>query len=122
VLRKLAKVGALFRGAVIEHLHFSELIRIWGCRKNAILFVDPPYHGTEGYYSRSFARGDHVFLAEQLSSTKAAVVCTYYRTPLIQALYPETHWSWQSIAGTKNCCLSHGNKVVTDEWVIIRKA
>lgn len=121
VLRKLAKVGETFRGAIIENLHYSELLRIWGGRSNAVIFVDPPYDGTEGYYSQPFSPSDHVFLAQQLTTIKAAVVCTYYKTELIESLYPANLWTWQSIAATKNCCLSRGNKVITDEWVITRK-
>lgn len=121
VLRKLARVGKLFQGAVIEGLHYSEAIRTWGHKPNAVLFIDPPYDGSEGYYSRSFSRGDHVFLAEQLRGVQAHVVCTYYRTAMIEALYPEKDWIWESIAATKNCCLARGNKVVTNECVIIKR-
>jgi len=122
VLRKLATVGQLFRGAVIENLHYSELLRVWGHRRNAVLFIDPPYDGSEGYYSRAFSKADHIFLAQQLTSLPARVVCTYYRTPLIEQLYPTHHWDWQSIAATKNCCLARGNKTVTNEWVLTRKS
>lgn len=121
VLRKLATVGRLFRGAVIEHLHYSDLIRIWGARPNCVLFVDPPYDGHEDYYSRPFTRADHVFLAEQLQGCRAHVVLTYYKTDLIESLYPSARWQWQSIQATKNSCLSGGNKATTNEWVIKRR-
>jgi DNA adenine methylase len=120
-LRKLVKVGDIFRAAMIENLHYSELIRIHGRNKAHILYIDPPYHGTEDCYSRSFSAGDHTFLAEQLASAPAPVVCTYYDTPLIRSLYPESCWTWQSIAATKNSCLTRGNKVITSEFVITKK-
>lgn len=122
ILRKLARIGELFRRVMIEHLHFSDVIRIHGRRKSACLFIDPPYHGSESYYSRSFGQHDHVFLAEQLAAVPARVVATYYDSPLIRDLYPEPQWTWQSIAATKNCCLTRGNKVVTAEFVIIKPA
>ena len=34
--------------------------------------------------------------------------------------HPETRWHWQSIQATKNSCLTHGNKVVTNEFVITK--
>lgn len=121
VLRKLVSVGEIFRGAVIENLHYQELIRIHGRRPQAVLFIDPPYDGTECHYSRSFASADHVFLAQQLHSTPARVVCTYYDTPLIRSLYPTQLWTWHSVQATKNCALARGNKVITDEWVLVKK-
>jgi DNA adenine methylase len=120
-LRKLVRVGDIFRSAMIENLHYSELLRIHGRTRAHCLFVDPPYDGTEDVYSRSFGPGDHTFLAEQLTSIPGLVVCTYYDTPLIRSLYPESRWNWHSIAATKNSCLTRGNKVITAEFVIIKK-
>lgn len=121
VLRKVAQIGELFRGIALENLHYQELIQSYGYRKNVVLFVDPPYDGTENIYSRTFGPGDHVFLAQQLDTIPAPVVCTYYDTPLIRSLYPAERWSWTSIAATKNSCLIAGNKVVTEEFVIMKK-
>lgn len=117
-LRKLVRVGDLFRGAMIENLHYSELLAAHGQKQTTVLYIDPPYDGTEDCYSRSFGRGDHIFLANQLSTLPSPVVCTYYDTPLIRSLYPTPRWTWQSIAATKNSCLTRGNKVVTNEFVI----
>jgi len=121
-LRKLARIGELFRGMAIENLHYSEAIRIHGKNRRCVLYCDPPYDGTEDCYSRSFSKGDHHFLAEQLSSAGAQVVISYYDTPLIRSLYPESRWLWTSIAATKNCCLTRGNKVITSEFVLTKKS
>lgn len=121
-LRKLARIGDLFRRVMIENLHYSELIRIHGRRPDAVLFIDPPYHGSEDYYSRTFGPGDHTFLANQLAAVPARVVCTYYDTPAIRTLYPEPLWRWKSIAATKNSALTRGSKVLTAEHVIIKEA
>jgi len=120
-LRKLARVGALFRGAVIENQHYMDLLEMYGNKANFCFYADPPYHGTEDVYSRSFGAGDHTFLAQQLESIAGQVVCTYYDTPLIRALYPETRWNWQSISATKNSCLTRGNKQVTNEFVLTKR-
>jgi DNA adenine methylase len=121
VLRKIVKVGQLFQSAVIENLHYSELLEMYGARDNAVLFIDPPYDGTEALYSRGFSRTDHVFLAQQLACVRAKVVCTYYRTPMIEDLYPESAWQWTSIQATKNCAFIKGNKTLTNEWVLVRR-
>lgn len=121
-LRKLARIGEIFRNVMIENLHYQDLIRVHGRQSDVVLFIDPPYLGTEGYYSRSFSAGDHTFLAGQLASCPAKVVCTYYDAPLIRELYPESCWVWQSIQATKNSCFTRGNKVLTDEFVIMKKS
>ena len=120
-LRKLARVGALFHRAVIENLDYAKLISVWGAKPNAVLFLDPPYDGTEIYYAKRFRKADHVFLANQLEGVKAHVVLTYYRTPMLTELYPSARWDWHSIQATKNCAITRGNKVVTDEWVICKR-
>lgn len=119
-LRKLARIGGLFRDVMIENLHYSELLRIHGRNEKFCMFIDPPYAGSEHYYSRTFGPGDHTFLAQQLESIPAKVVCTYYDTPLIRDLYPETRWHWKSISATKNSAFMAGNKAVTSEFVITK--
>lgn len=121
VLRKMVKVGEIFRGACIENLDYADLIRVHGQSSRAVLFVDPPYDGSEAYYSREFRAGQHTMLAHQLEAAPAAVVCTYYSTPLIRELYPAARWDWQSITATKNSCLMKGNKEITDEFVITKR-
>jgi DNA adenine methylase len=121
VLRKVVTVGEIFRGAIIENLDYQDVIRIHGQRKDAVLFVDPPYLGSERNYSRVFGSSDHVFLAHQLTAAPAHVVCTYYDSPAVRELYPADRWVWHSIKATKNCCLTRGNKVQTDEWVIVKR-
>jgi len=121
MLQKIAKIGRTFRGVMIENLDYSEAIRIHGQDPNVVIFVDAPYVGTEGHYSRCLPDGSHRMLAHQLEATPAKVVCTYYDTPLIRDLYPDTRWEWSSISATKNCALVKGNKMATNEWVITKK-
>lgn len=121
ILRKISKVGEVFRKVLIENLDFSEIVHQYGRFKSCVLFVDPPYDGTESYYSRDFRSGQHAQLAEQLRTVEASVVCTFYKTPKILKLYPPEDWEWRSIQATKNSCLLRSNKVVTEEFVIIRK-
>jgi len=121
-LQKLARVGNLFRQVMIENLHYSELIRIHGRRREAVLFIDPPYFGSEGYYSRTFGAGDHAFLASQLAAVPARVVCTYYDCPQVRALYAGPQWKWIPLQATKNSAFTRGNKVISTETVIIKEA
>lgn len=121
-LKRLVRAGEFFRTTVIENQHYSDLIRFYGRRSEVCLFCDPPYLGTEDCYSHRFKGADHVFLAEQLNACKAAVVITYYDSPILRELYSPPIWTWTSIQATKNSQLLRGNKAKTDEWVITKKA
>lgn len=120
VLRKLSAVGEYFRNTCIENLDYRDCISIWGRRSNVVLFCDPPYDGTERYYSHAFTKSDHVILASLLSQVKASVVVTYYDSPLIQDLYPLDAWNWERVTVTKNCQLKKGNKPKMDELILTR--
>jgi len=121
-LRRLSSIGEFFRNTLIERLDFRQCISMYGKKINCVLFIDPPYVGTEHYYSHSgFSQFDHIFLAHQLAQCRAKVVCTYYDHPLIRDLYPESHWQWEVIVATKNSQFRNGNKAKTKEYVLIRK-
>jgi DNA adenine methylase len=121
VLAKLDAIGEFFRGTCIENLDYQDAVRIYGCKINCVLFCDPPYDGTEVYYSQAFGRADHVFLAHLLATVPAPAVCTYYDTPLIRELYPETGWTWDRVCVTKNSALRKGNKPRTEEIILTKR-
>jgi DNA adenine methylase len=52
MLRKVVVIGEFFRNTFIEELDFTKCVEIYGKKPNVVLFVDPPYVGTEWYYSR----------------------------------------------------------------------
>jgi site-specific DNA-adenine methylase len=86
-----------------------------------VLFVDPPYFGKENYYSYPFGRADHVWLADQLQTVAAAVVCSYYDDPMIRALYPEPAWQWNPLQNRKNSQRRGSQKENATDWILIRK-
>jgi site-specific DNA-adenine methylase len=121
VLAKLDAIGEFFRETCIENLDYQDAIRIYGRKLNCVLFCDPPYDQTEHYYSQSFGRADHVFLAHLLVTVPAPVVATYYDSPLIRELYPETEWRWERVCVTKNSALRQGNKPRTEEIILTKR-
>lgn len=123
VLRNFASIGQFFHGTVIENLHYQDAIRIYGENRATVLFVDPPYMGTEDYYSHPFTTGDHVFLAQQLLTTPAPVVCTFYEHPLVTQLYPESHWWYERFEATKNSAnmIPGSKKIKVAELILTRK-
>lgn len=121
VLRKLAAIGQYFRGTIIENLDYRDCVNLWGQKLNIVLFCDPPYVGSENYYSQTFTTADHTFLAHFLTNVPAQAVCTYYDHPLIRELYPESLWKWEVIVTTKNCQLKAGNKKKMEECILTKR-
>jgi hypothetical protein len=62
------------------------------------------------------------FLAAlQSEHVPAPVVATYYDSPLIRELYPETEWRWERVCVTKNSALRQGNKPRTEEIILTKR-
>lgn len=101
-LRMFAKVGAFWRGTVIEHVDYQRLIAAYGPMRGVVFFFDPPYFDTQRYYSAKFTRADHVYLAQQLRETPAPAVGTLYDHPKVRELYPSSVWDYHEIEATKN--------------------
>jgi len=118
-LRELAAIGEYFRTTMIEHLDYGQCIGKYD-KPNCVLFVDPPYVGTEKHYCYRFSLADHVLLAKYLELYKAAVVCTYYDHPLIRDLYPTDGWTWHPIVVTKNSQFRGGQKAKINEFIITK--
>ena len=112
LLRRFVQVGEFWRGTVIENKHYSEVISNYGRSAQAVLYFDPPYDGTEMYYSAAFTSADHTFLAHQLADMKANAVGTYYDTPLVRSLYPEDRWEYHEIAQNQNLNITMQKKKV----------
>lgn len=122
LLRRFVAIGTFWQGTIIENRHYSDIIRNYGRNSNAVLYFDPPYDGTEKYYSCNFVASDHVFLAQQITDSPAPAVGSYYDTPIIRDLYPENKWTWHRVKQLTN---SNSNitltKKVVDELILVKR-
>lgn len=82
----LSKVKVRLRRVVIEHRDFGPLIKTYD-REGALFYLDPPYVGTEKYYSVSFGIEDHRRLAELLKTIRGRFILSYNDDSLIRELY-----------------------------------
>ena len=120
-LRAFAAMGRFWRNTVIEHLDYQDAIRIYGSSCEVVLYVDPPYMGSEAYYSRRFTKCDHVLLAGQLQTTQAPVVLSYYDEPLVRQLYPKGAWNYVRYSSTKNSSQRRGKKAKASELILVKR-
>lgn len=143
-LRDFARLKAFWTRVCIEHLDFQDCITAYGQRPGVVFYVDPPYYGTENYYTHTITPGHHAFLAEQLSSVPASAVVSYYefehddggqselfegepgflKLADMKVLYPESAgWEYRTVDTMKNCMAPGATKEVrmVTEWLLIKQ-
>ena len=85
-LDRLQEVQERLRRVLIEHKDFAALIRQYD-RPDALFYCDPPYYGTEDYYTAQFSRADHIRLRDCLAGIKGKFVLSYNDCPEVRELY-----------------------------------
>ena len=86
----LTKVRERLQHVVIENLDFERLLKVYD-RPDALFYLDPPYHGTEKYYSAQFSQADHERLRGVLESVKGKWLLSYNDDDYIRELYKGYH-------------------------------
>ncbi len=81
-----AKVSHRLQTVKIERRSFDTLIPQYD-RAGALFYVDPPYHGTEGYYDAPFRDAQHQRLKDLLSGIKGRFILSYNDDDYVRQLY-----------------------------------
>lgn len=82
----LYKVKVRLKNVVIENRDFEKVIKNYD-RPKALIYLDPPYHGTEKYYDEAFNENDHVRLYNVLSTISGRFILSYNNDDFIKTLY-----------------------------------
>jgi len=85
----------------IECLDFREMIEHYGDCESNLMYLDPPYVGSEKEYEEVFTEQDHLDLAEMLHEMKAKAVLSYGDDPLTAKLYKD--WVSKKVIVTRQC-------------------
>ena len=74
--------------ATIENMEFSKLIKTYDTDET-LFYLDPPYVGTESYYSNTqgFGINQHELLASMLKEVKGRFILSYNDCEVIRDLY-----------------------------------
>jgi len=72
----------------IERRSFEVIIPQYDCT-GALFYVDPPYHGTEGYYDTLFRDTQHHLLKDLLSTIKGRFILSYNDDDYVRQLYKD---------------------------------
>jgi DNA adenine methylase len=84
----LTKIQERLSNVVIEHKDFESLIKVYD-KPDALLYLDPPYYGTEKYYEALFSENDHIRLQGNLLNVKGRFVLSYNDCEYIRELYKD---------------------------------
>lgn len=84
----LTAVSERLGRVVIENMDFEKIIRSKD-REDTLFYLDPPYYGTEQYYSAKFVEEDHIRLKETLRDVRGRFVLSYNDSEYIRELYRE---------------------------------
>ncbi len=85
-----AKISERLRHVRIERQSFDRIIPRYD-KAEAFYYLDPPYHGTEGYYDSPFVETDHERLNTLLRSLKGRFILSYNDDDYIRQLYRDFH-------------------------------
>jgi DNA adenine methylase len=83
-IKKLESISKRLKDVLIEALDFEEVIKKYDT-KDTLFFLDPPYFGTEFYYSTSdlfFEYEDHLRLLQLVKNIKGKFILTTYENEL----------------------------------------
>ncbi len=82
----ISEVSKRLNKVVIENLDFERLITTYD-KENTFFYLDPPYFGTEKYYTAEFKKEDHIRLRESLGKIKGRFLLSYNDCEEIKELY-----------------------------------
>lgn len=84
----------------IERADFRTMLERYAKDPGNLLYLDPPYIGSEAGYVVRFSQQDHIDLAELLNACEARVLLTYEDHPQVRELYKD--WSFYEVS-VKRC-------------------
>ncbi len=92
-LDNLKAVKARLERVYIEHHPFGRTIKTWD-HECALFYCDPPYVGTEGYYTAgagAFGIDQHQALADALKGIKGRFILSYEDHETVRDMYRWAH-------------------------------
>lgn len=84
----LKEVSKRLNNVVIENQDFEHLINTYD-KKDALFYLDPPYVGTEKYYTAKFENSDHKRLRDKLSNVEGKFLVSYNDHELVREFYSD---------------------------------
>lgn len=87
-LENLKRIQERLKSVIIDNQDFEKVIAHYDSPET-LFYLDPPYFGTEKYYSASFSQEDHQRLYHSLCQIQGKFVLSYNDHPYIKELYQD---------------------------------
>jgi DNA adenine methylase len=100
---------------VIENKDFEDLIKVYD-KPDALLYLDPPYYGTEKYYQAKFSQDDHIRLNKCLKNINGKFILSYNNCDYIKELYKD--FNIKEVVRNHNLTNKCGNACTYNELII----
>jgi len=88
MIKYLTDIQERLSGVVIENKDFEDLLKVYD-KNDSLIYLDPPYYGTEKYYQVQFSEEDHERLYEVLKGEKGKFILSYNDCEFIRQLYKD---------------------------------
>ena len=87
-VNSILKISRRLKSVVIENANFGYIINRYD-REDTLFYLDPPYYGTESYYTEKFQEEDHERLKSLLDNIKGKFILSYNDCDYIRGLYKD---------------------------------
>ena len=108
-LKTLCEVRERLKRVYIENLPYDRLIKVWDSPET-VFYLDPPYVGTEEFYTCRFTDEDHRRLASILAAIQGRFVLSYEVHEVVRKLYPADRFSVLETCPIRRSLNSKGGK------------
>ncbi|MFL0197022.1 DNA adenine methylase [Clostridium sp. WILCCON 0269] len=88
MIQYLTDIQERLSGVVIENKDFQDLLKVYD-KDDSLIYLDPPYYGTERYYQVQFSDEDHERLSKVLRSVKGKFILSYNDCEFVRDLYKD---------------------------------
>jgi DNA adenine methylase len=103
----------------VENLDFEDCIKKYDS-KITYFYLDPPYYGSETYYSKhDFNIVDHLRLSNVLKNIRGNFSLSYYDFPDLIKFYPKDTYTWEQKDFAKASAAKKGAKQTSGTEVLI---
>ncbi len=114
-VERLKAVQERLATVLIEQKDFAKLMQSYDNPKT-LFYCDPPYHGTEKYYTEQFSQDDHVRLFNCLSQLNGRFILSYNDDAYIRELYQD--FRVETISRNHNLAAKSGESKRYNELII----
>lgn len=113
----LSEIQKRLSKVIIENRDFEDLIRLYD-RVDALIYLDPPYYGTEKLYKVEFSKEDHIRLRDKLKDIKGKFILSYNDCEFIRDLYKD--FVIEEVSRSNSLNFKYDDKDKTYKEIIIK--